>query len=130
MPKEDSSGLTINTNQIKWAKDQFEIAGPLEHEDVTVTLRGAITKVGYDDNEDGTFDRVHTLKPKMVEIVRSNGPSVKAIDKRRQSQLLRGQIEYCRREFKPTDDEQEFYDNAMRAIRHGLPGVLKREGII
>jgi hypothetical protein len=131
MSKENFPELSkINTNQIKWPKGQFEISSSLTHDDVTAVIRGAIKKVGYEDNEDGTFDRVHSFIPKFVEVVNENGDTVKSVDKRKQSQLLRGQIEYCRREFKPTDDEQEFYDNAMRAIRHGLPGVLKREGII
>lgn len=122
--------LEINTNQVKWGRDQFEIAGPLNYDDVTVTLRGAITKISYEDNQDGTFDRVHLMKPKFVEIAVPNGPSVKSIDKRKQSQLLRGQIEHIRREFKPTEDEQEFYDIAMRAIRHEAMETLKRQGVI
>lgn len=122
--------FNINTNHIKWRADKFEIQGPLDHDDVTVVLRGAIKKIGYDDNENGTFDRVHTLQPKFVEVVKSNGPAVKSVDKRKQSQLLRGQIEYVRREFKPTEDEQEFYEAAMRAVRHGLPELLKSEGVI
>jgi hypothetical protein len=131
MTKENFPELSkINTNQIKWPKGQFEISSGLTHDDVTVTIRGAIKKVGYEDNEDGTFDRVHSFIPKFVEITKENGQTVKSVDKRRQSQLLRGQIEYVRREFKPTDDEQEFYEAAMRAVRHELPDILKRQGII
>lgn len=131
MTKENFPELSkINTNQIKWPKGQFEISSSLTHDDVTVTIRGAIKKVGYEDNEDGTFDRVHSFIPKFVEVVKENGQTVKSVDKRKQSQLLRGQIEYVRREFKPTEDEQEFYEAAMRAVRHGLPELLKSEGVI
>lgn len=130
MKQEKLPDLPINCNQIKWSKDQFEIAGSLSHDDITLTLRGAITKIGYDDNEDGTFDRIHTFKPKLVEATINNGPSVKSVDKRKQSQLLRGQIEYLRREFKPTADQQAFYEEAMRGVRHELPDMLKKQGII
>lgn len=122
--------FNINTNEIKWPLGRFEISDALKHDDVTVTIRGAIKKVGYEDNEDGTFNRVHSFVPKFVEIVKENGQTVKSVDKRKQSQLLRGQIEFTRREFAPTEDEQEFYETSMRAVRHELPEMLKRQGII
>ena len=122
--------LPINTNQIKWNKDQFEIQDPLEHDDITLVLRGAITKISYEDQENGSYDRLHTFKPKYVEAVTSNGKAIKGIDKRKQSQLLRGQIEHLRREYKPTEDEQDYYDKAMAAVRHELINVLKTHNLI
>ena len=122
--------LPINVNKIKWSKDEFEIMDSLEHDDVELTLRGAVTKVGYDDNDDGTFDRIHTFKPKMVDKVVIKGKAVKGTDKRRQSALLKGQIEHLRREFAPTEDEQEFYDKSMQVIRKDTAEVLKANGLI
>jgi len=122
--------MEINENHIKWNKDQFPIKSSLEHDDVTLTLRGAIVKVAYHDNFDGTFDRIHTFKPKFVEAVQRNGPAVKSEDKRKQSQLLKGQIEHLRREFKPTEDDQEFYDKAMTAIRHECVNISKTHNLI
>jgi hypothetical protein len=122
--------LPVNSNQLKWSRAQFEIEGELEHDDVTVTLRGAITKIGYEDLNDGTYDRIHTLVPKYVEVVKSNGEAVKGTDKRKQSQLLKGQIEHLRREFSPTADEEDFYNQAMQAIRHEASQVLKTHNLI
>ncbi len=122
--------LPINHNLIKWSKDEFEIMDGLEHDDITLTLRGAVTKVGYEDLNDGTFDRVHTFKPKFVEAVQRNGKALKGTDKRRQSALLKGQIEHLRREFAPTEGEQEFYDRAMQVIRKDCAEVLKANNLI
>jgi len=54
------------------------------------TLQGTVVKSQDSDNHDGTFDRLYTIKPIMVELIDDKGESIKAKDTRSESQLFRG----------------------------------------
>ncbi len=78
----------------------------------------AITKT---DEQDGTFTFKHKLKGLAGEILGEKG-TVKTIDKKHQSQKLRGQLWAIANQ--AGVNEEEFYEQTMIKIRHYLPEIL------
>ena len=125
-----SGNLEIQNNRIKVSALDLPLESPISRTDITLKTRGAINKVEFEDNQDGTWDQVHKFKGLSIEAVTENGDIVKSKDNRSHSKLLKGQIEMIRREKAPSYDEQQWYDRCMVAVRHNLLETLVAEGIV
>jgi hypothetical protein len=90
----------------------------------------SVTQEQRDDNEDGTLDVTYKVVPVTAEISKDNGPTIKAVDPRRNSQKIRNYL------FKHYHDEgvvepfDEVYDaftfEVMSMTPQLLRGALKR----
>ena len=90
-----------------------------------VILNGSITKEERADNNDGSFLVTWKFEPVQVEVLTPKGETIKAKDKRRISQKIRGALYFCWKESNTQMDEEEFYEqNGLKIIKY-MPEVLE-----
>ena len=108
--------MEINENILKLS-GSVSIPEALEvGQNYHVSLDGQITGRSDDSNEDGTLDTSWKFRPVRVEILLPTGRVVKAKDKRKLSQKLRGKLWIVWNESGSQLSEQEFYDQSMGKI--------------
>lgn len=81
-----------------------------------LNLTAQVNKISKDDNEDGTYDFVYSLKLIACELVDAQGKATKLKDKSKSSVKMRRAIEALRLSYAPTEDSEEFYKRAMGAM--------------
>jgi hypothetical protein len=90
-----------------------------------VAIQGSITKEEKSDNNDGNFTIAYKFEPILVEVLNPKGQTIKAKDKRRVSQKIRGALYYCWKESGSDLSEEQFYEKyGMKIVRY-LPEVLE-----
>lgn len=104
----------MNSHVLKITKNA-ELPESLEiGSEYQVVVKGSVTGISKDDNEDGTFTFTNKMALLNVELTDKTGKTIKAKDTRKQSQKLRGQIMALGLD----------YDLTMNDIRHFLPEIL------
>lgn len=58
----------------------------------TLSVTGSVTSRTEEDNQDGTVNWVYKFEPVLVEILTEKGETIKAKDRRKLSQKLRGRL--------------------------------------
>lgn len=89
-----------------------------------VSLSGSITKEERSDNNDGSFTTAFKFEPIQVEVLTPKGETIKAKDKRKLSQKLRGRLFMIWQESKQELDFDEFYDRAMAKIINDCETII------
>jgi hypothetical protein len=89
-----------------------------------VKINGTIVKTQDSDNHDGTYDRLYTLKPILVETVDNQGQSIKAKDTRSESQLLRGILKKIWIDNNIDEEFEKWYSKAHSEIRKHLNQIV------
>ena|SRR3990167_4339886 len=84
--------MNINSYSIRLS-GRAEIPEDLdEAKNYKMIIEGSIPKTEFHDNQDGTHDKILTLKAIKVEVVDDIGKSIKAKDTRGKSQLFRARL--------------------------------------
>lgn len=89
-----------------------------------VSLAGSITKEERSDNNDGSFTVAYKFEPIQVEVLTPKGETIKAKDKRKLSQKLRGRLFMIWQESKQELDFDEFYDKAMAKLINDCETII------
>lgn len=60
----------VDQHLVKISMSKIPIESPLElGQDVSLFVKGNITKLSHEDNQDGTFDEVYVLKGLVAEVI-------------------------------------------------------------
>lgn len=90
-----------------------------------VKLQGSVNKVELHDNEDGTWDKVFTFKPVIVELVNGKGESLKLKDSRKNSQKMRNYLFKLYHEEGYIEDFDRVYDMFTYEVMGMTPSLLR-----
>ena len=88
---------------------------PIGH-NYLITVNASVTQEQKIDNNDGTFDIVSKAEPITVQIQKDNGPIIKARDKAKMSQRLRGRLHGIWSGLNIPMDSEAWYEDKMRKI--------------
>ena len=108
--------MDTNENILK-LQGKVNIPDPLTiGENYKITIQGSITGDSRNDNFDGTVDTTFKFEPVLVEILTPQGVSIKAKDKRKLSQKLRGRLFLLWKDSKEQMDFEDYYEVQMTKI--------------
>lgn len=117
----------MNSHIIK-LNTSAELSEPLELDHTyRITMEGDCKDIKKSSNDDGSYEYTYNVKLLTADIEDNLGKEVKIIDKKKQSQKLRQQIEFTRLESGSTLDKEEYYNRVMNAVRHHLQNIIKIE---
>lgn len=91
-----------------------------------VTCEGSITSSSLHDNEDGSWNKVYTFKPVLVEVLEPRGESLRLRDPRRNSQKLRNYLFKCYFDEGYSEDFDQVYDAVTMEAMAMMPELLRR----
>ena len=74
-----------------------------------LTADCSITSESKSDNEDGTFDVIYKMEPVTVDIIKSNGQTIKAKDPRKNSIKVRNLLHWKWQQSNSSEDFELFY---------------------
>ena len=89
-----------------------------------VSVEGEVRGSSIDTNDDGTFDKTYKLKIATLELLNEKGQVMKAKDRRKMSQRLRGAIYFYGTENDPDVPEEKFYEQTMGKIITNLDKII------
>lgn len=119
----------MNSHQIK-INSTAELAEPLEIDHTyRIVLEGDCKDIKKSSNDDGSYEYIYNVKLLTAEVEDSLGRTLKMVDKKKQSQKLRQQVELTRLESGSTLDKEEYYNRVMSAVRHHLQNIIKMENL-
>ena len=95
-----------------------------------LSINADVKNIQKKSNEDGTYTFVYKARQNTCEILDATGKVIKTKDTKKQSQKLRQHIEFLRKEFRPEEEEEAFYERSMQVIRHYAEDILRKDGII
>ena len=84
-----------------------------ETQNYKVVIEGAIPKVEMHDNEDGTYNRIYTLKAIRVETIDEKGHTLRLKDSRSSSSLFRARLWKQWQNSGASSDFDTWYNNGM-----------------
>lgn len=114
----------INENILKLT-GKVSIPEPVEiGHNYKVLIQGSITSESKEDNNDGTFNMTFKFAPVLVELVTSKGQTIKAKDKRKLSQRLRGRLFMIWQESHTDQDFDQFYETSMSKLIQNVDNFL------
>lgn len=103
-----------------------EIPEPLEMDRTyKISLEGDCKDIKKSSNDDGSFTYTYNVKLLTAEIEDDLGQTLKIVDKKKQSQKLRQQIEFTRLESGSLMDKEQYYNTVMTVIRHELQDIIQ-----
>lgn len=119
----------MNSHTIK-ISNSAEIPEPLEMDRTyKISLEGDCKDIKKSSNDDGSFTYTYNVKLLTAEIEDDLGQTLKIVDKKKQSQKLRQQIEFTRIESGSPLDKEEYYNKVMTAVRHNLQNIIQMENL-
>lgn len=89
-----------------------------------VIIDGTVVKSQDSDNHDGTYDKLFTIKPVMVDLVSHTGESIKAKDTRSESQLFRGLLKKVWLEKNIEIPFETFYSRVYKKLYKYLDAII------
>jgi len=119
----------MNSHTIK-ISNSAEIPEPLEMDRTyKISLEGDCKDIKKSSDDNGEYTYTYNVKLLTAEIEDDLGATLKIVDKKKQSQKLRQQIEFTRLESGSPLDKEEYYNRVMTAIRHNLQNIIQMEKI-
>lgn len=91
----------------------------------SVNLQGSVNKVELHDNEDGTWNKIYTFKPIIVELITPKGESLKLKDPRHNSQKMRNYLFKIYSDEGYVEDFDRVYDAFTYEVMGMTPGLLR-----
>lgn len=117
--------MNISSHKLKLI-GTVELPEPLEEgKDYHISVEGTINGIGIDDNEDGFWEKTYKMRIATLELLDPPKQKIiKAKDKTKMSQKLRGAIYFYFSEHHPEEDEEVFYQKAMGLLIKNLDRIL------
>ncbi len=119
------SNMQINSHILK-LQGRSELPQEIEEgHNYHVSLSGSINKVEYHDNEDGTWNKVYTFKPILVELLDKMGKTLKLKDPRKNSSLIRSYLFKCYHGEGYIEPFEDVYDAFTKEVIGMTPSLLR-----